>query len=238
MRLLPSVITAASASLAVAASPALAQTSHSLALSGPSAATVGTPATLLATGTVADDPSVVFDRYVKVYAIPASVVSSCPATPVNAIDLSSAASAQGGKTVSSGAPVTGSFSVPIAFTPGAPGRVLLCAYLTEGFNSADATASHNMAVTGGGTSAAGAPKSLRAPTVRRSGRRLVCDRGRWSQKPSRYAYHWRIDGRRKAGAARRTLPITRALERRSVRCGVTATNRAGSATKLSRSLRV
>lgn len=238
MGILSSVITAATASLAVAASTALAQTPHSLALSGPSAATVGKPTTLQATGTVADDPSVFFDRYVKVYAIPTSVVSSCPATPVNAIDLSSAASAQGGKTVSSGAPVTGGFSVPIAFTPDAPGGFLLCAYLTEGFNSADATASHDVGVTGSGASAAGAPKSLRAPTVKRSGRRLVCVRGRWSQKPTRYAYHWRIDGTRKAGAARRTLTITSALERRSVRCGVTATNRAGSATKLSTSLRV
>jgi len=125
---------------------------------------------LQATGTVSDDPSVFFDRYVKVYAIPTSMVSSCPATPANAIDLSYAASAQGGKTVSSGAPVTGSFSVPIAFTPDAPGGFLLCGYLTEGFNSADATASHNVDVTSSATSAAETPKSLRAPKVKRSGR--------------------------------------------------------------------
>ena len=71
----------------------------------------------------------------------------------------------------------------------------------------------------------------------RSGGRLVCSRGKWSGAPARFSYRWTVDGRRKAGAAKRTLRVTRKLRGRSIRCGVTATNAAGSTTAVSRARR-
>jgi hypothetical protein len=74
--------------------------------------------------------------------------------------------------------------------------------------------------------------------VRRSGRKLVCQRGRWSNNPSRYSYGWLVNGKRKRGARGRTLGVTRKLRGRKVQCRVTAANAAGATTALSRSVRI
>ena len=64
--------------------------------------------------------------------------------------------------------------------------------------------------------------------VTRSGRRLVCQRGRWTGATGGYAYRWSAG--RKRG---RTLRITRGLRGRTVRCIVTASNAAGDTTAAS-----
>jgi hypothetical protein len=232
--------TLAAASLvgsACLAAPAAAQVPHSLGLSGAPAATVGQPSVLQATGTVSDDPSVFLARYINAYALPTAVVAACPATFQNALQIKDSTTAQGGQTVALSVPVDGSFSVPIAFTATAPGPFLICAYLHEGVGT-DAFATHavDVAAADAGTPA-GRPGSLAKPTLKRSGRKLVCGRGTWSGAPTKYAYRWTVDGKRKAGAGRK-LRITRKLRGHKVRCGVTATNAAGSTTVLSRARRV
>ncbi len=101
-----------------------------------------------------------------------------------------------------------------------------------------ATASHTVDVADGGSTGAARPENVARPKVTRSGRRLVCSRGTWSESPSRYRYQWRVNGKRTARASGRSLRITRAMRGRKVQCGVTATNAAGSTTAFSRALRV
>jgi hypothetical protein len=72
----------------------------------------------------------------------------------------------------------------------------------------------------------------------RSGKKLVCQRGSWSNNPSRYSYGWLVNGKRKRGARGRTLGVTRKLRGRKVQCRVTAYNAAGATTARSRGLRV
>ena len=129
----------AAASL-LGAAPAAAQVPHSLSLSGPPTATVGQPSVLQAAGTVSDDPSVFLARYINAYALPTSVVATCPATYQNALQIKDSTIAQGGQTVALSVPVDGSFSVPIAFTSTAAGPFLVCGYLHEGVGT-DAMAS-------------------------------------------------------------------------------------------------
>jgi hypothetical protein len=225
---------------------AAAQVPHSLSLSGPPTATVGQPSVLQASGTVSDDPSVYLARYINMYALPVSVVPTCPATYQNALQIKDSTTAQGGQTVALSVPVDGSFSVPLAFNPTAAGRFLLCGYLHEGVGT-DAMASLPVDVaappSGGGdpantTPPAARPSSLAKPTLSRSGRKLVCGRGTWSGAPTTYAYRWTVDGKRKAGAVGRKLRISRKLRGHTIRCGVTATNAAGSTTALSRARRL
>jgi hypothetical protein len=244
MRTLLGALAAASlAGAAGLATPAAAQVPHSLSLSGPTTATVGQPSVLQATGTVSDDPSVFLARYINAYALPTSVVATCPATYQNALQIKDSTFGQGGQTVALSVPVSGGFSIPIAFTSATDGRFLICGYLHEGVGT-DAMASHQVTVAaaapaGGGpaTTRAARPSSRAKPKLTRSGRTLACSRGRWSGAPVSYAYHWTVDGKRKAGARRRTLRITRSLRGHRIRCGVTATNAAGSRTALSGALR-
>jgi hypothetical protein len=228
------------------AAPAAAQVPHSLSFSGLPTATVGQPSVLQATGTVSDDPSVFLARYINVYALPTSVVPTCPTTYQNALQIKDSTIGQGGQTVALSVPVSGGFSVPIAFTSTAAGRFLICGYLHEGVGT-DAMASHPVDVVAAPPAGeypantpapAARPSSVARPKLTRSGRTLACGRGKWSGAPVKYAYHWTVDGKRRAGAVRRTLRIGRKLRRHRIRCGVTATNAAGSTTALSRARRL
>ena len=116
---------------------------------------------------------------------------------------------------------------------GAP--FLICAYLHEGVGT-DAFASHAVDVAAA-PAAVARPGVLAKPKLTRSGRRLVCGRGSWSGAPTKFAYRWTVDGKRKAGATGRKLRISRKLRGHKVRCGVTATNAAGRTTALSRARR-
>lgn len=231
---LAAVAVAAVAGAALPASPALGQMGHSLALGGPATATVGAPTMLQTSGTVSDDPSVFLNRYVNVYALPAGLVAACPASFQGALQIKDASGGQGGQTVALAVPVDGAFAIPIAFTPTAAGRFLLCGYLNDGVET-DAAASHAVSVAAAGGAAR--PRSVKAPRVVRAGGVLTCRRGSW-RGATRFAYAWRVDGRARAGATRRTLRVTAALEGRKVRCVVTARNAAGRAVRTSPPLRV
>ena len=100
----------------------------SLAVTGPTTGVVGSPTVLTATGHVPSDASLA--RYVYVYAIPASVASTCPTSRTGALQLSDATDAMGGESVAFIA-VEGDFSVPVAYVPEAAGSFILCGYLSE-----------------------------------------------------------------------------------------------------------
>ena len=242
MRRTPRRTTRTLATLAVAAcglgglAPAAALEPGTLSLTGPASVTVGSPAVMTAAGHVPSDAFLA--RYVYVYAIPTSVVSTCPAELTNALQLAEASSAQGGDSVAFVA-VEGDFSVPIAYTAKQAGTFLLCGYLSE-MSYVDARAQHVVTAAAGGSStapAASAPSNTQRPTVRQQGARLVCAKGSWSGSPTSYRYLWKVGSRVKAGATSRRLKVTASVRGRKVACGVTARNDAGSTTVFSRRLR-
>jgi hypothetical protein len=81
------------------------------------------------------------------------------------------------------------------------------------------------------------PVNVQKPGITRSRRKLTCNRGTWSNHPTRYTYRWIITGRAK-GASGRTLTVTHKLRRHRLRCVVTASNAGGSGTATSATLRV
>lgn len=210
-----------------------AEPGYSLDLSGPTRGSVGRPMLLTARGT---ESHVHLNMYIDAYAIPASLVSTCPGSGYGALQLAEAGSAQGGEKFAYVVPAEGSFSVPIAYTPRRSGRFVLCAYLTDlGWDGA--WAQHDVRV---GAVGAGArpPRNITKPRLTRQGRKLVCQRGTWANRPRSYAFRWQVGGKRRAGATRATLKVTRQLRGKKVRCVVVARNAAGSASAGSNTLRV
>jgi hypothetical protein len=242
------------AALGVTASPALAGT-YTLNLSGPSSAAVGQPLVIQAAGAnPADD---FFSSWLDVAAIPTSVLSSCPAGYLNASQIASSTSSQGGENVATAlredVDSAGIFSMPLAYTPGTPGRFLICGYTNDGATATLATASMLLDVQGAGATAPAPPSSgkgqppssqvvakpanLKKPRVKRSGGKLVCSRGSW-QNATSYSYAWLVNGRRKRSATGRTLRVTDGLQGRRAQCKVTASNAGARTTALSRAVRV
>jgi hypothetical protein len=260
---------AVAAALAVGAAPALAGT-YTLNLAMPSSATVGQPLIIQATGSnPADD---FFSSWLDVAAIPTSVLSACPAGYLNASQVASSTSSQGGENVATAlredVDSAGNFAMPIAWTPGTAGHFLICAYTNDGATGTLTTASKVIDVQSaaaptpgptpspspspspapGPTGASPAPVSsapavvkpsaMTRPTVRRTGKKLTCSGGSWANNPSTYTYNWLINGKAKRGATSRTMRITRALRGKRAQCRVTASNVGGSATAVSRPLRI
>jgi len=224
--------------LGVGGTPALGAT-YTLNLSAPPTAVVGQPMIIPATGAnPADD---FFSSWLDVDAIPTSVLSTCPSGYLNASQVASSAFAQGGENLATAlredVDSAGSFSMPIGYTPRTPGRFLICGYTNDGATATLATASLILNVQGAGNPAL-KPANVNKPRVRRFGRKLVCNRGRWSNRPSRYSYGWRVNGKAKKGASGRKLRVARKLRGRRVQCTVTASNAAGATTAVSRPLRI
>ena len=229
--------------LGVGATPALGQT-HTLSLSAPSStAAVGQTIIIQASGRNEQEPIVDFYSYLTVVAIPTSALSACPSDYSSGKQVARSTGAQGGEVLDEfhreEEDAAGNFSMPVAYTPGTPGRFLICGYTDDAATSTLATASLTITVEGGsGAPSAAKPASVKRPRVRRSGKTLVCRRGSWSNNPSRYSYRWLVNGRRKPGASGRKLGITRKLQGRTVQCRVTAHNAAGRTSALSRPLRI
>ena len=232
--------------LGVEGAPALGAT-YTLNLSAPPTAVVGEPMIIQATGAnPADD---FFSSWLDLDAIPTSVLSTCPSGYLNASQVASSTFAQGGENLATAlrehVDAAGSFSMPIGYTPRTPGRFLICGYTNDGASFTLTSASLTLNVQGAGTPApspsptspssqrieepanATGPVNVKRPRVMRSGRKLVCSRGRWSNRPSRYSYGWVVNRKAKKGPSGRKLRLTRKLRGRRVRCTVTAANAAG-----------
>jgi hypothetical protein len=217
--------------LGATASPALG--AYTLNLSASPTAAVGQPVVIQATGS--NPPTDFFSSWLDIYAIPASVLGTCPAGYLNAFQVASSTGAQGGEVVARAVreevDAAGNFSIPSVYTPTVPGRFLICGYTNDGAAGTLATAS--LVVSAGQGQGIARPANVSKPRVRRSGKKLVCKRGRWSNAPTRFSYAWLVNGKAKKGARRQKLPITRKLRGRRVQCKVTASNAAGSSTVVS-----
>jgi hypothetical protein len=241
-RTIPSLSVAAVGLLALggAASPALGAT-HTLNLTGPSTAVVGQPVVFQVTGTAAP-PAEFWDlSWIDVYAIPASVVSTCPPDDHSAGQL---AERTGGAILTIAMRPNkddgGNFSNQVGATPTAPGTILICAYTANEEGGTRSSASLTLSIQAGGdapSSAQGAkPRNVKRPRVAHSGKRLTCKRGGWTNGPSRYSYRWLVNGKPKKHATGRNLRLTRAVRGRTVQCSVTASNTVGADTAISRPL--
>jgi hypothetical protein len=217
--------------------PALAA-DFSLAIAGPSSGAVGQAMLLRANGTIppADLP---YSHWFSAFVIPAPIIPACPADHYEAWQI---AVTTGGAYLThaqrENADSAGNFSVPFGLTPWAPGDFRVCAYTDDGYTNTNARAEHLVHVKASGPAApaAAAPANAKKPRVKRAGRKLVCKPGAWANAPTAYAYRWLVDG--KARGDSRRLAVTRRLRGHRVRCRVTASNAAGSATAVSRAYRV
>jgi hypothetical protein len=240
-------ITFAVASLFGGPGQALAAGGYTLNTTPPPSLTVGQPGIFQASGS--NPPDDFFTSWLDVAAIPVSVLAQCPADYLNANQIARSSYAQGGDVVVTAqrenVDEAGNFSLPFAFTPTVAGRFLVCGYTNDGATATLATSFLTVDVAPAAPAAGPSPTrgvarpaNLRKPRVARSGRRLTCRRGTWSNRPSRYSYTWLVNGRRKRGASGGTLAVTRKLRGRRVQCRVRAANAGGVATAVSRPLRV
>jgi hypothetical protein len=98
----------------------------------------------------------------------------------------------------------GNFSNPNAFTAQSPGQSLFCGYTDDGAGDTLATASL-IATFSSGTPAQ-KPVNTTKPRVMRSGNRLRCTRGKWSNSPTHFSYRWLVAGKTKPAPLGRSWP--------------------------------
>jgi hypothetical protein len=235
------------AALGASASPALAAT-HTMSLSGPTSGVAGQGLIVTATGSNPPATQWMFPSFLSLDAIPANAVTGCPA---GSLDGAQVAAYGGGQilatSISPNGDTNGNYTNLFGFTPRTPGRWLLCGYEDDGAEVTLAAASMYVDAAAPAPAPTPAPPAAPAPPpakpaasapprVRRSGRTLVCDAGTWTGATS-YAYRWLANGKRTGGAGAK-LAITRKLRHRKVQCSVTATGAGGSASAVSRALRV
>jgi hypothetical protein len=131
----------ATIALGAPAAPALAN-GFALTLSPQSAAVVGQPLTIEATGTTPPPGEIAIPYWFSLDAIPATVATTCPQESWQGRQV---AVANGGSiivlTARETSDAAGNFAIPVTVTPSAPGRVLLCAYTDDGETVTLATAS-------------------------------------------------------------------------------------------------
>jgi hypothetical protein len=199
-----------------AASAAAQEPGYSLTLSGPSSAAVGQPVAFTASG--AKPVSEFFSSWIDVFAIPVSVLSTCPADHMNALQIADATFAQGGDTVVRALEVgraETSFSKPVVHTPRLAGQVLLCGYLNDGLHYEYATASLalNVAGDGGGPPGTGGGTSrievslIESFKVRTRGTRFDVLRLEGVDAGASVVAKCRRKGRKCPGSARKTLRL-------------------------------
>lgn len=124
-------------------------------------------------------------------------------------------------------------STPVTLNNGT-GHLRICAYSVYGFLDDAAWATTEVTI----AAAPGKPAVKTRPRVTRSGGRLLCSKGNWSNTPTSYQYRWVV--LHKAGTAGRaaSLAVSAKLHGHTVECSVTAKNATGSASATSRPFKV
>ncbi|HEU4973692.1 MAG TPA: hypothetical protein VFT50_01280 [Baekduia sp.] len=112
------------------------------------------------------------------------------------------------------------------------GQWRVCGYLQDGGLADAASASASSTV-----DLVRKPRALRRPRIRKLGRTLSCDGGRWRGKPApALAYRWYVGAKAVRGASRH-LAVSGKVKGQLVRCRVTASNAAGKASATSKPFR-
>jgi hypothetical protein len=209
---------------------------------------VGQPMVFQASGNNPFDDPYSASFWYRVGVVSTSLVQACPPDAGDGIQMAANSGAIPVFLERETIDWNGDFSQTFAYTPSAPGTELVCVYTTDLTGYTLATAHMTLDVRGAPAppapppgappAAAARPANTKAPRVTRSRGRLVCSPGSWSNSTGGYAYAWSVNGKRRKGAAGRKLRVTRALRGRRVTCSVTASNAAGTATAVSRAVRV
>jgi hypothetical protein len=138
---LGAALAVAAIALGAPAGPADAAGEFTLGLSPQSDAVVGRSMTIQATGTTPTE-YLQFDYWLSVAWMPTSVATTCPSEQIEGLQF---AEQNGGGVLVPGQrqlpDAAGSFSMPIAVTPNAPGSVLLCGYTDNNHGQTMARAS-------------------------------------------------------------------------------------------------
>ncbi len=131
------------------------------------------------------------------------------------------------------------FSVPFKAVFDKPGPVLLCAYSTWITDTAaSATLTLNVTSPAVTPPSVAKPVNQALPKVSRAHNKLRCSPGSWSNSPTKFSYRWLAGSHELPGARQSQLNVSRSLRGHQVRCSVSAANSGGTATALSRSVRV
>jgi hypothetical protein len=248
-RIARTVICAAVLALGASAAPALADSpGYSMHLSAPATVTVGQPTVIELKGIHPPPEDWASTSWIEAGAIPASVLPSCPADDQSGIGVATGA---GGDLIAIADAVNldpvGNYDNYLGWTPRYAGKWLICGYQDDGTGFTltrdqiivDVA---NAAPAGGGSQGSGPgaakPANVKRPSVKRSGKKLVCSPGKWSGNSGSYSYSWLVNGKARAGATGRKLAVTRKLHGRRVQCSVTASGAGGKSTATSRALRV
>jgi hypothetical protein len=233
-----------------AANTALGAAPRTLNLSGPTTAVVGQSVIFQVSGKSAP-PAEYWDlSWIEVVAISERVLSTCPAGAQEATGI--AETTTGGAVLAismrENKDEAGNFTNQVGATPSAAGGVLICAYTANDVGATLSRAELKLSILGGpggggasptqGAGPGAKPKNVKPPRVTRSGRKLVCNPGSWSNGASGYSYRWLVNGKARKSASGPGLRVTRKLRGRKVQCSVTASNAAGTTTEVSRGLRL
>ena len=252
-RLPPRLVAAAVGGMVAlaAGAPSALGADFTLELSGPPAGQAGEPTIVEATGTAPPPADYWFPIWLDLVVVPAGLVPTCPANYLDGDQVAVHTFKAGGEVLTPYAlrvrpDAAGGFAHAVGYTPRVAGTMRLCGYIEDGLTYTHVSTSMTLDVRpadvqpppAGQPPAAQPPRAVRRPRVTRAGKRLACAPGRWSGDPGGYAYSWVVGGRRKDGATRPVLRVTRRLRGRKVRCAVTATNAAGATTARSPALRV
>jgi hypothetical protein len=193
--------------------------------------------------------------WIQAGAIPTSVMAACPADQASGIGVATSA---GGDLLEIAMPpnldTTGAFANVIGWTPRYAGEWLICGYQNDGAGATLARDQISVHVTapsggpgggptgtqggGGGGAGAAKPANTKRPKVTRSGGKLACSPGTWSNSSGSYSYGWLVNGKAKKGATARKLRVSHSLHGRKVQCKVTASGAGGNSTAVSAPLRV
>jgi len=227
-----------------AVEPALAAT-HTIGVSGPSTGSIGQTVLLQASGTAAP-PGEWWDlSYLEVVVLSAQSIGECPPDAQDAAVLGeTGAGSIIAIALRPALDELGNYTNTVGFTPASVGTDLVCAYIEDEVGYTYAADSLRITIGGGSpggaqgteTAGSGAPMNVARPRVSRSGRRLVCHPGSWSNVSGRYAFRWYFDGR--PSVSGRTAWLTGDVSGHKAKCRVTASGPGGSASATSPVLRL
>jgi hypothetical protein len=133
----------------------------------------------------------------------------------------------------------GAFQIPLRFTPGGFGPLLVCVYsmyITD--DAAYGSTEVQIAPPKGHGHGGAKPHNTGRPRIERSGARLTCTRGRWTGHPTSYRYRWRVGSGGFTAGRGAHMSIPGKLHGRTIACQVTASNAAGHASRTSKPFKV
>ncbi len=128
---------------------------------------------------------------------------------------------------------SGPFSIPLKFTPGGPGHLLVCAYTVYVTDDA-AWASTEVQI----PPRPSKPANTRLPRVTIVHNQLRCSQGTWSGNPRSFRYRWLVAHKPSRLPRRARVLLPRGLRGHRVQCVVTASSPAGASTVTSRAVTV